>query len=202
MSFRLLFQRIIHTSYFIPRCHAFRFYHQKASPTLRSSPFICAGILSYLKSTLNIEDPSSPDDKLVDTIKLGILNIQREEYEKAELILHAALRMANDLNHLNGVIYIHDLMADLAYQKGDFIKAERLFTDVLKRLLSPPKNVGLHDNSVVEVSLKLAQIYDHQGLDGKAREGFAFCVRTLDNKVARDQNGEGKFKFRSIHRVN
>ncbi|CAB4055482.1 TTC19 [Lepeophtheirus salmonis] len=147
-----------------------------------------SGIFASLKSALNVKENDSPQDRLVDTIKLGILNIQRDELEKAEMILHMALKMAHDISDTNGVVYINDLLANMAFEKGDYLKAEKLFSDVIQRLLGPPKNTPLQDNSIVEISLKLAQIYAVKKEDKKAEEGFSFCMRSMKKKVKDNQD--------------
>jgi len=73
---------------------------------------------------------------LVKTIKRSILCIQREQYDKAEQMLHLALRMAQDIQSKDGITYVFDLMANLAMEREQFKKAEKIFTDVMKRLFA------------------------------------------------------------------
>ncbi len=74
--------------------------------------------------------------------------------------------------------------------QGDYIKSERLFRDVLSRLLSAAAARGEEEeeresNRTVSVSLKLAHIYGAWGQDDKAEKGFKFCIDTQDKKIAR-----------------
>ena len=62
--------------------------------------------------------------------------LQGGELNKAEQLLHVALKMAQDTINQQAVTYIFDLLANLAYQREEYPKAERLFKDVLQRLLS------------------------------------------------------------------
>ena len=41
---------------------------------------------------------------------------QEGEYDKAEHIFHIALKMAQDVQHQDAILYIHDLLANLAYE--------------------------------------------------------------------------------------
>lgn len=82
------------------------------------------------------KDDETPEDKLITTIKRSVLCIQRQEFDKAEQMLHLALRMAQDLHSKEGVTYIYDVMANLAMEREQFKKAEKLFTEVMKRLFS------------------------------------------------------------------
>lgn len=93
--------------------------------------FISAGLLSMLTKS----DDETPEDKLIMNIKRSILSIQRGEFEKAESMLHLALRMAQDLNSKDGITYIFDLMANLALECEQFTKAKKLFITVMQRLL-------------------------------------------------------------------
>lgn len=92
---------------------------------------IAANIFSLFKKD---DEEETPEDKMIMAIKRSILCIQKEEYAKAEQMLHLALRMAQDLKSKDGVTYIYDVMGNLAMERGHFIKAEKLFVDVMKRL--------------------------------------------------------------------
>ncbi|XP_055858402.1 tetratricopeptide repeat protein 19 homolog, mitochondrial-like isoform X2 [Episyrphus balteatus] len=82
------------------------------------------------------DDEETPEDKLIMTIKRSILAIQRKEYDKAEQMLHLALRMAQDLQHKDGITYVYDVLANLAMERGQFKNAEKLFADVMRRLFA------------------------------------------------------------------
>ena len=41
-------------------------------------------------------------------------------------------------------------------------------------------------NSVVEISLKIAQIFQASGENGKAEQGYIFCVECQRKKIARN----------------
>lgn len=90
------------------------------------------GLMSFLKGENKDE---TPEDKLIMTIKRGILCIQREQYDKAEQMLHVALKMAQDLQNRDGVVYIYDTLANLAMQNQQFAKAEKLFVSVMQYLM-------------------------------------------------------------------
>lgn len=78
----------------------------------------------------------NPEDKLITTIKRAILCINREQYDKAEQMLHLALRMAQDLQSEDGVTYVYDIMANLALERDQYKKSEKLFAEVIKRLMA------------------------------------------------------------------
>ena len=72
-------------------------------------------------------------------------------------------------------------MANLALERELYGQAERLFTTVLKRLISDGE--AEDSNAVVEISLKLAQIFHRKGEREKAEKGLQFCVDTQRKKV-------------------
>lgn len=70
------------------------------------------------------------------------MSLQGGELNKAEQLLHVALKMAQETKNEQAVTYIFDLLANLAYQREEYPKAQRLFKDVLQRLLSGVQGGG------------------------------------------------------------
>jgi len=127
----------------------------------------------------DVEEEASPE--LLNTIRLGILAVQEGQYAKGETILHAALTIAQNLNHSHGITYVYTLLAALAFQQKDFIKAEKLYKQVIQRMIN--KGMDEKDNAIIEMSLKLALIYgtwkDHE----KANAGFKYCIEAQEKKM-------------------
>lgn len=98
---------------------------------LNGNLLLSAGILSMFS-----KDEETAEDKLINNIKRSILCIQRGEHQKAEQMLHLALRMAQDMQNKDGITFIFDVMANLAMEQGDFKKSEKLFVTVMQRLLA------------------------------------------------------------------
>ena len=63
------------------------------------------------------------------------------------------------------------------------MKSERLFKDVMSRILANG-SVEQDDNKIIEMSLKLSQVYAVWGDHEMAEAGFRFCVDTQERKVA------------------
>lgn len=101
------------------------------SRKLGGNLLISAGILSMFS-----KDDETPEDKLINNIKRSILCIQRGEHQKAEQMLHLALRMAQDLQNKDGITFVFDVMANLAMERGEYKKAEKLFVTVMQRLMA------------------------------------------------------------------
>lgn len=109
----------------------------RRSRPIWSLPLILpAGLLSFLSPKDPNAEDETPEGKLIMCIKRSILCIQREEYAKAEQMLHLALRMAQDLQNKDGVTFIFDVMANLAMETEQYKKAEKLFVTVMQRLLA------------------------------------------------------------------
>ena len=66
--------------------------------------------------------------------------------------------------------------------QNDFVKAEKLFIDVMQRQLSY-KGVAKDDNSIIAMSLKLAIIFSKTEQHEKAEQGFEFCIDSTENKI-------------------
>ncbi|CAN7994188.1 unnamed protein product, partial [Ixodes hexagonus] len=137
---------------------------------------VLAGVLSLL----GLEN-SEEKDSLITTIKMGILNLQRQDYKKAESILHVALKMAQERMDPQAETYVFDILANVAFEKGDYSKAEKLFVDVMQRTIAA--GTPRDDNAIVEMSLKLAQIYSRTKDVEKAEQGFQFCIDTQQKKL-------------------
>ncbi|KAH8297910.1 hypothetical protein KR018_000595 [Drosophila ironensis] len=142
------------------------------------------------------EKEETPEDKLVTTIKRSILCIQREQFDKAEQMLHLALRMAQDLQSKDGVTYVYDLMANLAMEREQFKKAEKIFADVMKRLFadghseeSPKVSLRLlcfrllnyyrRPLQILHISSKIAHMSQLQGDLEKSFQGFTWTLQQL-----------------------
>ncbi|XP_043065377.1 tetratricopeptide repeat protein 19 homolog, mitochondrial isoform X2 [Drosophila ficusphila] len=123
------------------------------------------------------EKEETPEDKLVKTIKRSILCIQREQYDKAEQMLHLALRMAQDIQSKDGITYVFDIMANLAMEREQFKKAEKIFTDVMKRLFAD----GHTEESpkILHISSKIAHMSQLQGDLEKSFQGFTWTLQQL-----------------------
>ncbi|KAK4294335.1 hypothetical protein Pmani_033035 [Petrolisthes manimaculis] len=126
-------------------------------------------------------ETTKAESELVIMIKRGILALKNEELNKAEQLLHVALRTAQESSNEQAVTYIFDLLANLAYKREEYSKAEKLFKDVLRRLLSG--GMATDDNAVVEISLKLASVYASMQDYEKAVQGFHFCIGTQEEKI-------------------
>lgn len=129
----------------------------------------------------NKDDPETAEEKLIMTIKRAILSIQREEYEKAEKILHLALRMAQDLQSKDGITYVYDTLANLAMDRGDFVKAEKLFVDVMQRLFGD--GADEKDIRLLHISAKIAHMAEQSGNLEKAKQGFEWTLAKLEEKL-------------------
>ncbi|KAJ9580804.1 hypothetical protein L9F63_024020, partial [Diploptera punctata] len=118
----------------------------------------------------------------------GILLIQKEEYKKAEQMLHVALKIAQEQQNNDGITYIYDVLANLAFEQRDYKKAEKLFVTVMQRLVS--QGVPQTDNRIVHMSLKLANMYKADNNNSKAEDGYKFCIDTLNNKIEKGADDE------------
>lgn len=133
---------------------------------------------------LGFDKKLTADDDLIHTIKHCILFIQRTEFEKAEQLLHVALRQAQQIRHDLGITYIYDIMANLALEREQLDKAKTLFINLTQRIMS--NGATEEDPRVVHISVKLARISHLQKEYNTAQIGFEFCLEKLKKFVASD----------------
>lgn len=91
--------------------------------------------IALLLKKIPVEDETTAEGKLKTTLKRTILCIRRRQFDKAEQMAHLALRMAQDIQSYDGITLCYDIMANLAFVREQYKKAEKLFEDVLQRLL-------------------------------------------------------------------
>ncbi|RWS25905.1 Tetratricopeptide repeat protein 19-like protein [Leptotrombidium deliense] len=146
---------------------------------------VCRAFSDFIVGLLAIlgfeEELLLQEDPFILTIKRGVLCMQREEYDKAELILHTALKQAQNLMHEKAETYILAVLANVAFEKKDYKKCETLYKTVLSRVLS--KGIKEDDESVIAMSLKLAKIYSEKHEFENAEHGFSFCLRHQSNRL-------------------
>lgn len=153
----------------------------------RNSYFIMGGIYT-LFGLFKEKEEKEEDPEYITAMKRSILAMQRGEFKKAEQMLHLALHMAQTIDHFKAQTYIFDLMANLAFEPGDYEKAEKLFVTVMQRLVST--GTTENDLKIVHMSLKLSKIYEAKGQLEKAEGGYKFCLHALKENP---NNEETKF---------
>lgn len=127
---------------------------------------------------LGFEKKLSAEDELVETIKHCVLFIQRGEYEKAEQLLHIALRQAQQISHQLGITYIYDVMANLALEREQLDKAKQLFVAVAQRIMADGAKED--DPRVIHISSKLARISHLKKEYSTAQLGYDWCIEKLE----------------------
>ncbi|XP_067660914.1 tetratricopeptide repeat protein 19, mitochondrial-like [Haliotis asinina] len=130
------------------------------------------------------------EDPVISLFREARLAQHEKNFDKAEYYFHEALKVAAE-NHrktdmttrdyLYAKTNIFDSLADMALSRGQFDKAEKLYKETMKCCFEV--GVDKDDNSVIEISIKLASIYAMQHRDAEARTGFEFCIKTQEQKV-------------------
>merc|ERR1719339_404408 len=145
--------------------------HRKTNQQSRSGHFggktvLQAGLLGWLGLT---SPPVEEEDDLTLAVKRGILAIQEGDLARADRLLHIALKMAQDGGREEAITHIFCLLGNLALERNFPGQAERLLKTVVQRLIAAGEPTD--SNSVVEISLKLAQIYASIGTLQQAEQG-------------------------------
>ncbi|XP_066221053.1 tetratricopeptide repeat protein 19, mitochondrial [Saccopteryx leptura] len=156
-----------------------------------------AGLLPLLAALAWFSRPAAADDgpaepaadeteaEIIQLLKRAKLSIMKDEPEEAEVILHDALRLAYQSDNKKAITYTYDLMANLAYIRGQLENAESLFKATMTNLLG--EGMLQEDNAIIEISLKLASIYAAQNRPEFALAGYEFCVSTLEGRIEREK---------------
>lgn len=139
---------------------------------------------------LGFDRKTSAEDELVHTIKHCVLFIQKNELDKAEQLLHVALRQAQQIHHQLGITYIYDVMANLALQREQFDKAKNLFIAVTQRIMT--NGASEDDPRVVHLSVKLARVSHLQKDYTTAQIGYDWCLEKLQQLFERDPTDNNK----------
>lgn len=145
-------------------------------------------------TNLNQEDIEQERKKLSDEQKVkkmsnlelltakGVLSLCDQEYDKAKTLFHKALHLAQDEANEEQETLILNLLAAAYFDSGQFEEAEKLFIDLIKRLIA--KGVQPTDSSVLELSLKLSCIYGQNiKTHTKALKGFGFIISSLMHRL-------------------
>lgn len=89
--------------------------------------------------------------------------------------------MAQTVKNQLAETYIFDLMGNLAYESNELDKAEKLFVDVIRRLMDLEK-AAEDDIRILHISTKIAHIaYLQNNLD-KAMIGFEYVLQRIEKK--------------------
>ncbi|XP_033703658.1 tetratricopeptide repeat protein 19, mitochondrial isoform X1 [Tursiops truncatus] len=123
--------------------------------------------------------------EIIQLLKRAKLCIMKDEPAEAELILHDALRLAYKSDNKKAITYTYDLMANLAFIRGQLENAEKLFKATMSYLLGG--GMQQEDNAIIEISVKLATIYAAQNRQDLALAGYEFCISTLEEKIERQK---------------
>ncbi|XP_050426162.1 tetratricopeptide repeat protein 19 homolog, mitochondrial [Adelges cooleyi] len=141
-----------------------------------------------LLSIFGFEDEEDCEQKLINTIKRGLLCLQKEDYECFEQKLHEALKIANNIKSFEGVTYVYDVLANGAFMKKDYVNAEKLFVLVMQRLMS--KGSKENDLNMLHISLKLSKILEAKQDFVKCEIGYTHCLKHLEELIKLDPDNE------------
>lgn len=143
-----------------------------------------------LLTLIGLEKKLTAEDELILTIKHCVLFIQRGDYDKAEQLLHVALKQAQQIQHQLGITYIYDVMANLALEREQYDKAKQLFIAVSQRIMADGATED--DLRVIHMSIKLARISHMKKDYTTAQLGYDWCLEKLKSEFSKDPSEENK----------
>lgn len=115
-------------------------------------------------------------------IRKGAYCLMKQDYAKAEEILHDALVLAQDDDNYEKEMLINNILATSYFENEDLVHAEKIFVELIKNMLN--HNTDPTDPAILELSLKLASIYSRRkDSHHKAVKGYQFVIDTLQEKL-------------------
>ncbi|CAI9718368.1 repeat 19, mitochondrial-like [Octopus vulgaris] len=119
------------------------------------------------------------------------------ELLKCEKYYHEALSVViqrhqnkeiDDNELLQARTYLFDCLANLSFSLNEFDKAEKLYKETIKGCVQA--GMPTNGNVILEISLKLANIYAIEDRSEEAILGFEFCINTLREKLKEGEKKE------------
>ena len=117
----------------------------------------------------------------------------RKKFVAADKIFHEALDLATDLanegkltkeEHLNMAVFLYVQMANNNLTLNNSRAAEKLFKNGIAVALE--LGMAANHNAIVEMSLKLANIYASHNDEDLAVSGYRFCIQEQELKMSKD----------------
>lgn len=96
-------------------------------------------------------------------------------------MFHVALRMAQTIKHELAETYIFDLMGNAAYESNELDKAEKIFVNVIQRLMQFEK-AAEDDPRLLHISTKIAHIAYLKNDFEKALLGFGYVLEKIEKR--------------------
>ncbi|XP_033127689.1 tetratricopeptide repeat protein 19, mitochondrial-like [Anneissia japonica] len=119
-------------------------------------------------------------------ISKALVAERRNNAEEAEALFHDALQLAQETDDQEAFTFTLDQMANLALRRHQDEKAEKLIKDTIKNLIA--NGVDKTGNAVIELSIKLANIYSQFNKCEEAESGYDWCITALENKMHKPDN--------------
>uniref|UniRef100_A0A915L858 Tetratricopeptide repeat protein 19, mitochondrial n=1 Tax=Romanomermis culicivorax TaxID=13658 RepID=A0A915L858_ROMCU len=169
--------------------------------TSNNRPLYAGTLITSIAVALGLKKPLLDDDEIKDQIKSSLMLINEQKFNEAENALHKTLALAGSKHNEGATNYVLDLMANLYYQMEKYEESIAIFTELMRRLMT--SGTKKEDPAMIEVSLKLADMYARTGDDERAEIGFKFCVESANKNVENLEIDHETYsmKFKSIKTV-
>lgn len=166
------------------------------------------GILGTIFGGLKSNDIEEERAKLSDAEKVkkmkpaelliakGVLSMLDQQNSKASELFHESLRLAQEAEDYDQETLVLNLLATNYFESGDLEAAEKLFIDLIKRLMG--QEAEPNSPAILELSLKLASIYGRdRRTHEKAMKGFKFVIDSLLLKLE-DLLSSDEYNFKEL----
>ncbi len=146
-----------------------------------------AGLFAFVQNAYVSNRLTDDDSKpVVLAVKRGILAESRLEYVKAEQCYHEAIKLydeqdpkdKNEIHKINLYLYL----ANLYYETKEFKRSFRLFQECLRQLISNHSYEN-NDEAIIEISLKMSNIFASIDDEHDAKIGYEFCIQSILSRI-------------------
>ncbi|VDM95286.1 unnamed protein product [Thelazia callipaeda] len=140
-----------------------------------AAPLLSFSLATTFKDFIGFPALQLDEDPLKHVIKKAWLHRKQHDYQQAVLILEEAMELAGKHNNELIISRVIDELANTYYEMGKLDEAEQTLRDLMRRLIILHKKQDC-DPEVIDVSLKLADIYAQKGKINDAETGYKHCV--------------------------
>ncbi|CAH8637299.1 unnamed protein product [Dicrocoelium dendriticum] len=131
----------------------------------------------------------------------ALRSLRAQDFPQADRLFHSVLQHLYT-SHQSGIITesdyveqrarVYSEMANVNLAMGRHAEAERLIKQTIQDVTA--RGIPLDSSMVVELSLKLAIIYQHLEMPKEASVGFNYCINTQEDKLRRPLDPRQKFE--------
>ncbi|KAJ8983341.1 hypothetical protein NQ317_003146 [Molorchus minor] len=121
------------------------------------------------------------EENITHLMTLARIALEKGDVEKAEAILEMGIKISAEYQSYLAMPYMYDILASVAFAKGNLKKAELLLVRVIEELIQ--LGAEENDSQIIDFKLRLARIYSSYEEKELAEIGFKTCLADQEAKI-------------------